>query len=240
LHVGAADRRARTVLVASAAPGDGRSSTAANLAVALAGSGRRVLLIDADLRGPALHAVFGVSAGAGLSDLLSTGADALADAARPTGVQGLSLLPCGPAPADPTALLNDDALPTLLDAAADAYDAVVVDAAPLSAGPDARIIAAHCDATLLVVRASASTRRGCVRACRSLLDVGARVAGVVMNAVPGGGGTRTGRPDRGWRGAEETAVRGLLTDASVPLAHPNEGDDSAQRWSSGSTSDRSW
>ncbi|HEX8914674.1 MAG TPA: polysaccharide biosynthesis tyrosine autokinase, partial [Humisphaera sp.] len=184
LHFGATDRRVRTILVTSAGPGDGKSTTAANLAVALAKAGRRVLLVDADLRKPVQHTVFAAAAGTGLSDVLAYGLEALPEAVRPTDVPGLSLLPCGSIPPNPSELLNAEALPALLDAAADAYDLVVIDSAPVLAVSDARIIAAQCDATLMVVRALKSTRRGSVQACNSLLHVGARMTGVVMNAVP--------------------------------------------------------
>ncbi len=145
------DRR-RTIVVTSPDAGDGKTTSAANLAIALAQSGKRVLLVDAVLRDPMLHVIFGVSPKNGLSTLLSGKAGALDKAIRKTSANGLWVLPAGAAPAHPTELLNTPELPELLEQLYDKYDHIIIDAPPIADLPDARIIAASCDLTLLVLR----------------------------------------------------------------------------------------
>jgi succinoglycan biosynthesis transport protein ExoP len=179
----------RTILVTSPTPGDGKSTTASNLAIAIAQAGRRVLLIDADCRRPVQHRTFGLkpgdgetTVGLGLTGVL-TGRAVLANSIRPTGVDGLDLLPCGPLPPNPAELLDSQALLDLLAAAMAQYDQVVIDSPPINVVSDARILAASCNAVVMVVRAEQSTRRAAGLAWSALAAVGARRLGVVVNGV---------------------------------------------------------
>lgn len=98
---------------------------------------------------------------------------------------GLEILPCGPMPANPTEILNSRDFSETLDQLADKYDVVVLDSPPVESANDARIIAAQCDATLIVLKAQTAHRRQTERTRNSLLGVGARIIGLVVNDVPG-------------------------------------------------------
>ena len=175
----------KTLLVTSPAPGDGKSTTASNLAIAFAQAGRRVLLIDADCRRPAQARIQGLPNAPGLADVLSDKAS-LATAIKPTPIERLWLIPAGEIPGNPAELLDSQAFRSLLSTVAADYDQVIVDSPPIVPVTDARIIAAMVDATLLVVRAERSTRRIANHAREALATVGARLIGAVVSDVPRG------------------------------------------------------
>ena len=158
IYFGAPKDRCRTMLITSPTSGDGKSTLASNLAITMAQSGKRVLLLDADLRLPSQHATFHVSNQSGLTELL-TGEATLEQAVRSTAIDGLELLPAGPKPHNPAEILNSSMFTELLEALSDRYDQVIIDSPPVMGVADARIIAASCDVTVLVVRADKSTRR---------------------------------------------------------------------------------
>ena len=178
---------ARTLLITSPSAGEGKSTSASNLAIALAQSGRNVLLIDADARRPSQHRIFGIEEGRGLSSVLAGEASA-DELTLQTGIANLSVLPCGEIPHNPAELLDRPALGELLEELAQKYDHVIIDSPPLIPVTDARIIAGVCDAVVLVLRAERSTRRHAEHARDALGSVGARVLGVLVNDVPRGGG----------------------------------------------------
>lgn len=180
IHFGAAKDHRRTLLITSPSSGEGKSTLASNLAITLAQAGRRVLLIDADLRLPMQHKIFGVSNENGLSTILQGGAT-LEEAVEATEVNGLELLPAGPEAHNPAEMLNSPVFTELLDMVYDRYDHVVIDSAPVVGLADSRIIAASCDATVLVLRAGQSTRRVSDVARGGLSSVGAQVVGIVVN-----------------------------------------------------------
>jgi capsular exopolysaccharide synthesis family protein len=180
----------KILLVASPGPGDGRSTVAANLAISFAISGRRTLLVDADLRSPVQDWIFGLGAQNGDSngkradDSLRSSGDDLGPQIHTSGVTRLDVLTANPGVSDPVRFLNDSGFADLLEKMADEYDQVVVDSPAITGGPDARILAVHCDATLLVLRAGLHNQRTAEDALASLAGVGARVAGVVLNRQP--------------------------------------------------------
>ncbi|HEY2588536.1 MAG TPA: polysaccharide biosynthesis tyrosine autokinase [Tepidisphaeraceae bacterium] len=180
MHFGAAKHHRRTLLITSPSSGEGKSTLASNLAITLAQSGRRVLLIDADLRLPMQHKIFGAANETGLSTILQGGAT-LEGAVEATEVNGLELLPAGPEAHNPAEMLNSPVFTELLDMVYDRYDHVVIDSAPVVGLADSRIIAASCDATVLVLRAGQSTRRVSDVARGGLSSVGAQVVGIVVN-----------------------------------------------------------
>jgi polysaccharide biosynthesis transport protein len=180
IHFGAAKDRRRTLLITSPSSGEGKSTLASNLAITLAQAGRRVLLIDADLRLPMQHKIFGATNQNGLSTILQGGAT-LEESVETTEVNGLELLPAGPEAHNPAEMLNSPVFTELLDMLYDRYDHVVVDSAPVVGLADSRIIAASCDATVLVLRAGQSTRRVSDLARAGLSSVGAQVVGFVVN-----------------------------------------------------------
>lgn len=174
---------ARTILVASPMPGDGKSTTASNLATAFAHNRHRTLLIDCDLREPVQHLIFGVDGSRGLVGVLK-GEQRLSEALRSTDVPGLYVLPCGEIPSNPSELLASQAFSHLVAQLADTFDRIVFDSPPLMSVTDGRILAASADATVLVLRMSRAMRRLGVLAVEGLEEVGANVRGAIANDVP--------------------------------------------------------
>ena len=180
IYFGGEERHVKTILITSPTPGDGKSTCISNLAIAVAQAGRRVLLIDADCRRPVQHKTFDIEETQGLTGIL-TGKTTLAEAIRPTGIDRLDLLQCGPLPHNPAELLDSQALLDLLGEAGRKYDQVLVDSPPVTLVSDARVLAASCDASVLVLRSERSTRRGAQLAWNAMASVGANLLGVVVN-----------------------------------------------------------
>jgi non-specific protein-tyrosine kinase len=177
------DAPVRSLLVTSAGPGEGKTVCAANLAIVLAQAGRRVLLVDGDLRSPDIHNIFNVSNGAGLTDLLRNGGDHARDAILATDVERLELLTAGIPPAIPAELLGSRRMQAVLERLQLDVDIVIVDSPPLRGVADPAILRSFLDATLLVIEAG-RTRRGLVReAGEALTRANARVLGAVLNRI---------------------------------------------------------
>jgi capsular exopolysaccharide synthesis family protein len=172
----------KVLLVASALPREGRSTVAVNLAALLARAGRRVILVDANLRNPALHTAFGLGNARGLSDLLSGGGDADA-LAQATSVPGLRVLTSGPLPDDPTCLLEKPELAALMESLRAANDAVILDVPGTLGLADAPAMARHADGIIMVVQSGRTARRDILGAVQTLCANGTPVAGVVVNRV---------------------------------------------------------
>lgn len=180
----------RAMVVTSAVPEEGKTTIAANLAAAIAQSGKRVLLVDTDLRRPRVHKVFGVSNVDGVTSAL-VGNLAFHDAIQPSGIPGLDVLPCGPIPPNPSELLHGAGFTALLDFARKQFDTVIFDSPPLNAVTDAAVIAPQVDGVVFVVHAG-STHRDALRfGIRQLRHVKARTLGAVLNSV-GTEGSRYG------------------------------------------------
>ena len=200
----AAESPNKTMVVTSANPKDGKTTVAINIAIALAQSGQRVLLIDADLRRPRIHKAFGLENLSGLTNTL-VGERTLAQVTRDVGIDKLSVVTCGPLPPNPAELLHTQQFSRLLEEAASQYDRVIFDSPPLRAVTDAAILAPQCGGVLLVVRARATTRDAVLSAIRSLADVRAHVLGGVLNDVEasrGGQGVLGGSYYHYYRGEE--------------------------------------
>jgi Mrp family chromosome partitioning ATPase/uncharacterized protein involved in exopolysaccharide biosynthesis len=195
----------RTLVITSAAPGEGKTMTAANLAVTFAYDGLRVLLVDCDVRRPRQHGLFQVPRAPGLMELLmptntaSDGVQSLTyepgagqgatrsvmDVTRPTNVKGLSLLTCGALPTNASHLLSGVRMRVLLQELARSFDLVILDTPPVLATADAGIVGSIADGVLLVVRAGQTDRVAAKRAQHQLVNAGARIVGTVLND-PGG------------------------------------------------------
>ncbi|HEX8525127.1 MAG TPA: polysaccharide biosynthesis tyrosine autokinase [Tepidisphaeraceae bacterium] len=172
----------KTIMLTSPSRGDGKSTVAVNLAVAMAQQGKRVLLVDCDFRSPSVARVFDLRGRAGIGNILS--AQELAEGAiHDSGVEGLDILPAGNVVGNPHDLLNSERFNAVLDHLIDVYDHVVLDAPPTVAVDDARIVAASCDVTLLVLRAGRANRRLGETAREGLAAVGANIVGIVVNDV---------------------------------------------------------
>jgi capsular exopolysaccharide synthesis family protein len=182
---GTPERESRTILVTSPAPADGKSTFASNLAIAMAQTGKRVLLVDCDFRRPVQHRIFETRTSGGLSSVLS-GNDSLEKAVQSTGIAGLDILPCGPVPTNPAEILNSQSFNEVLEELSVRYEHVVIDSPPVMAVADARILAAMCSVTILVLRAESTTRKSALHARKALESVGAHILGVVVNDVPRG------------------------------------------------------
>ena len=185
IYFGVPDPKSKTLLVTSPSPGDGKTTMASNLAIAIAQSGRRVLLIDADTRKPMMSRIFNLQDDIGLSSVL-LGQAKLDKAIQRTGTENLDILPCGPIPPNPSEILNSQAFMDMVNALCLKYDQIVIDSPPVEPVTDARILAASCDVTVLVLRAEKSTRRLSAHARDALIGVGANLLGVIVNAVPRG------------------------------------------------------
>ncbi|MDB4947871.1 MAG: capsular exopolysaccharide family [Gemmatimonadetes bacterium] len=172
--------RLKTVVVTSAGAGEGKSTLCSNLAVTFAQQHMRVLLVDCDLRRARLHEVFGTPRVPGLPEVLE-GRDALADAVRPTAVEGLWLLPAGRLTPNATELLGGAAMQALLDELAGSYDLILIDTPPVMAAADAEVLGVQADAVLMVVRAGQTERQSAQYAVQQLRAIGARVVGAVLN-----------------------------------------------------------
>jgi len=174
------DKPLRTILVTSSGPQEGKTTTATSLAITMAGSGNRVLLVDADMRRPRVHRIFGEDNSVGLSSLI-LGEGRLDETVRETVIPNLHVLPCGPVPPNPAELLHTAAFQRLLGEMAARFDRVIVDSPPVGVVADAVVMATHVDGTLLVLKAGRTSREVARQAVRQLRDVNAPIFGAVLN-----------------------------------------------------------
>ncbi|MHB0875979.1 MAG: tyrosine-protein kinase domain-containing protein [Anaerolineae bacterium] len=170
----------RTLLVTSAQPGDGKSITVANLAYTLAQAGKRVVVIDADMRVPALHKIFGLANQAGLSDLLRQGRT-IEEVARLTAVPGVTAITSGTQREGPGELVASPQMRRLIEQLRQEYDAVLIDSPALNAVSDAAVLAPLADGVLMVVARNRSGEKAVQAARRHLVNAGAKALGVVVN-----------------------------------------------------------
>lgn len=174
----------RTLLVTSSVPGEGKTVTAANLAVACAQAGRRVLLVDADLRKPGVHLLFDLPNAHGLTTLLRSDDVSLDAIAQLTEQDNLRVLTTGPLPPNPAELLGSQRMPAVLERLKAGGDLVIFDSPPLQAVTDSAILSSYLDATLFVIDAKKSRRRIVRLAREALAKAGANVLGAVLNGIP--------------------------------------------------------
>ncbi len=167
---------------------DGKSTMTANLAVCIAQSGKRVLVIDADMRKPRQHKIFGSPATLGLSAVMAGNADPK-EAIVETNVPGVWVMPCGSRPSNPAELVTSPRFKELLESLRSDFDFILVDTPPLLAVSDPSVVAARVDGVILVIRVVKNGQPNAERAREILSTLGARVLGVVVNGVgrgPGG------------------------------------------------------
>jgi capsular exopolysaccharide synthesis family protein len=174
----------QVIQVTSPDPSDGKTTLSTNLALSIAQSGKKVLLIDADFRRPKLHRIFGVSTEKGMTGALS-GDQPVRDGIQATAQPGLSVLPCGPRPHNPAELLSSPKFREILADLRKDYDFIVVDTPPVLAVTDASTVAPCVDGVLVTIRLARGGRPNAKRAIEQLNAVGANVLGVVVNGVGG-------------------------------------------------------
>ena len=175
-----ADEGARPVLVTSTAPGEGKSCISANLAISLAQLGRRTLLVDADLRRPQQHVLFGLDLEPGLSNLLATEAEESA-VVRETSIPGLSLVPAGKNPPNPTDLVASPRFARFLDSCRARFDWIIFDTTPVLPVADALVAAKVVGKVLFVAASGTTSRRAAADALGKLEEAEAGVLGTVLN-----------------------------------------------------------
>lgn len=166
--------------ITSAVPAEGKSTTAINLAISLAQIGKRVLLVDADMRIPSVAGRLKIKGAPGLSDFL-VGEARIDDAVRKVDEYGIHVLPAGNIPPDPTGLLEAKQLEHLFSAIRKIYDYVIVDLPPVNSVPDAVILARYIDGYLLAVREKATRHKEIVEALKQLNLANANIVGFVTN-----------------------------------------------------------
>ena len=172
----------KLLLVTSPLPGEGKTTTAVNIAVVLAQKGSRVLLIDCDLRRPTIHKIFDIPSQPGLSDFLVGVADSDA-VICPTSLANLSVIPAGAIPPQPAELLGSAVMKNCLNRWRQEYDFIIIDSPPALSVTDAVLLSADVDSVLLVLRAGHTTKTALRRTCGILGQVNAKILGTVLNGL---------------------------------------------------------
>lgn len=212
------DNPVRSVVVTSSVPDEGKSTTATNIALAFAEAGKRVLLIEADMRRPRVAEYLGLDGTLGLTNVLA-GQATVDDVLQPWGRGGLSVLPCGPQPPNPSELLSSQNMKALLAELRSTFDLVVIDTPPLLPVTDAAIAAAISDGAILIVRHGRATRQQLGQCRDALAAVDARLLGAVLSMSPMKG------PDAYEYGGYYSTEPSSAAPAAVKRGVPQSGDD---------------
>jgi polysaccharide biosynthesis transport protein len=170
----------RSLLVTSASPSEGKSTAALTLARNFTQLGKRVLLIDADMRKPSIHKKMAIDNNIGLSNFLA-GAVPLTDALRYTDIPGLTIITTGPLPPNPAELLHDDNMRILLEHGIALYDQIIIDGPPVMGLADAPILASHMEGVMLVVEAGVTRKAYALNSMKRLKSAHAYIVGVLIN-----------------------------------------------------------
>ncbi len=174
------ERPLKSLLITSPGPREGKSTTAANLGICVAREGKRVALIDVDVRRASLHDYFDVPNDVGLSDLLQ-GETSIGEAMQPTRVKDLSIMPSGPPFPDPGGMIESDKMGQLLSGLEKRFDLVILDSAPLLVKSDALVLARHVDGLIVVLESQKTTRRAAYEMVDLLTKAQIRPLGFVLN-----------------------------------------------------------
>ena len=180
----------KTLLVSSGMARDGKTSMAVNLATTFVATDKKVLLIDANFRQPNLHLLFPKIETVGSAESFDFGLSSIlmhqctsSEVVRPSGIEGLDIIECGPLPANPAELLSNARMEELLAKQRTNYDYIIIDGPPVLLVSDAKVLAGLVDATLLVFNAAATSRGAAQRTIRELREVNARIVGCVLFAA---------------------------------------------------------
>ncbi len=183
LQFSSIDNELKTILITSSVPSDGKSFVSSNLAISFAQAGKKVLLIDCDLRKGRQHNIFNVSGSKGLSNLLIKDIGEYNDYIVKTNIKNLSVMPRGTFPPNPSELLNSKKNKTFLEIVRKKFDIVILDGAPVSGLADSLILSSLVDTTVIVTSINHTPKKELINSKKALDNVGANVAGIVANNI---------------------------------------------------------
>jgi capsular exopolysaccharide synthesis family protein len=176
------DQKLQIIMITSSKPSEGKSTTCANLAVAFAQANKQVLLIDADLRKPTQHHIFGKSNRNGLTTVLFN-QNQLQDVIQHTDTDNLSIIHAGPTPPNPSELLASKQMAALLETTRGMYDVIIIDTPPIMSVTDAQIVATQSDGVVLVIDSGKVKKEVGLKAKAALDHVNAKLIGIVLNNI---------------------------------------------------------
>ncbi|TLD41474.1 MAG: Tyrosine-protein kinase EpsD [Candidatus Jettenia ecosi] len=176
------DKPKKVILVTSSAPSEGKSLISANLAIVMAQTGKKVLLIDADLRKPTMHKLFKIDKSLGLSNVLVKSGD-LRTVAKETTIPNVRAIACGPIPPNPSELLSSSAMVEMLQLAKEEFEWIIIDSPPILTVTDARILARVADGAVFVIKSNKTTKDAARKAIDHFSDMRDKLLGVVINDV---------------------------------------------------------
>lgn len=177
------DEEIKSIVVTSSGPGEGKSTTMANLAITMAQSGKRVVLIDCDFRKPTIHKKFGLPNSQGLINILAQDKK-FEEIVITTDVNNLYVITCGPVPPNPAELLGTRKMKTLLSELTKVFDMVLIDAPPVLAVTDAQILSTIVNGTIIVSAYGKSDKNALLQSKLHIEKVGGKILGIVINMVP--------------------------------------------------------
>lgn len=176
------DKKLQSILITSSGPSEGKSTTSVNLAVSLAQTGNRVIIVDCDQRKPNVHKLFTISNITGLSNLL-VGEATVDEAIIDSGVENLYILPAGRRPPNPSELLASEKMKTLLETLRETFDYIILDTPPVIMVTDAQLLSKYADGCILVVASGQADREAAVKAKELLENANAKILGIVLNKL---------------------------------------------------------
>lgn len=181
----------KSILITSTLPGEGKSWTSSNLAVTFAQAGKKVIIIDADMRKGRIYSIFGVSPRPGLSNYLSgvdwdegEASSNLADYIQKTDIENLSVISAGNVPPNPSELLISDQMTELMEKLKEMFDIIIFDGTPSQLVTDSLILTRIVDSTVIVTASKETKKEDLKRVIKNIKNVGGKVAGIVLNKVP--------------------------------------------------------
>lgn len=177
------DRDLKSLVFTSSGPGEGKSTTSANIAVVFATQGKRVLLVDADMRKPSVNKTFKLSNHEGLTTLLTEKEVVLGDVVHETETENLFILTSGPIPPNPSELLDSKKMNRVIEILEETFDLVIFDMPPIVSVTDAQIMASKTDGTVFVIRNGIANKEAVLKAKQLLDIVNANVVGTIFNGL---------------------------------------------------------